>query len=143
MAQALMVAILHRPSDARGRPTSLLKSDEDYQRLFSEGYALDTFKNIINVKMSIMTRLSELFPEKSASFRNDIVFHVLAFISAQQFTGSSHAAAGWRSKTPDCTSIDSAIQIVANLFRNAGETDRVAKSPTFQKAILTAAVALS
>jgi hypothetical protein len=143
MAQALMAAILHRPSDARGRPTSLLKSDEDYQRLFSEGYALDTFKNIINVKRSIMTRLSELFPEKSASFRNDIVFHVLAFISAQQFTGPSHAAAGWRSNTPDCTSIDSAIQIVASLFQNAGETDRVAKSPTFQKAILSAAVAQS
>jgi hypothetical protein len=143
MAQAIMAAILHRPSDARGRPTSLLKSDEYYQRLFSEGYELDTFKNIINVKRSIMTRLSELFPEKSASFRNDIVFHVLAFISAQQFTGPSHAAAGWRSKTPDCTSIDSAIQIVAKLFQNAGETDRVAKSPTFQKAILTAAVALS
>ena len=34
MAQALMAAILFRGADARGRPTSLLKSDTDYQMLF-------------------------------------------------------------------------------------------------------------
>jgi hypothetical protein len=43
MAQALMAAFLFRGGDARGRPNSLLKSDEDYQLLFSEAYSPDRY----------------------------------------------------------------------------------------------------
>jgi hypothetical protein len=54
MAQALMAALLFRAGDARGRPNSLLKSDDDYQSLFSESYPLDAFKNVILAKRAII-----------------------------------------------------------------------------------------
>ena len=37
MAQSLMAAILHRPGDARGRPNSLLKSDDDLSKTVRRG----------------------------------------------------------------------------------------------------------
>lgn len=89
-------------------------------------------------KRMIINRLTALYPGKSASFRNDVVFHVLAFMSAKEFTSPAHAAAGWRSKTPDQAAVDEAIETVMKLFEEAGGTDRVAKSPSFQKTVLAA-----
>ncbi len=34
MAQAVMAAVLQRPDDARARPSSLIKKDDDYQKFF-------------------------------------------------------------------------------------------------------------
>jgi hypothetical protein len=117
-----------------------LKSDEDYQRLFSESYNLDTFKNVILARRTIIDRLTFLYPAKPASFRNDVVFHVLTFISAGKFSNPSHAAAAWKDMSPTAVVVDAAIGKVVPLFEAAGGTDRVAKSPAFQKAVIAEAV---
>ena len=96
MAQALMAAFLFRGGDARGRPNSLLKSDADYSSLFSDAYPLDSFKNVVLARRSIMKCLSEMYPTKGASFRNDVVYHVLSYVSAKQFYNLAHASTGWK-----------------------------------------------
>lgn len=142
MAQALMAAFLFRSSDARGRPNSLLRSDEDYQSLFSEDYPLDSFKNVILAKHLIMRILAETCPEDGSGFRNDVVYHVLAYVSAMEFHNLKHAATGWKSKTFSQQELEGAVQAVVTLFRAAGATDRVAKSPAFQETVLNAAKTL-
>ena len=139
IAQALMAAFLFRPADARGRPNSLLKSDDDYQSLFSEAYPLDSFKNVILAKRLISARLATLYPGEPATFRNDVVFHVLAYMSARDFHSLSHASQGWRTRPLDISATDEAISKVVAKFKAAGGTDRVAKSPEFQKEILAVA----
>lgn len=139
VAQSLMAAFLFRPADARGRPNSLLKSDEDYRSLFSESYSLDAFRNVIVAKRLVSARLAAVYPTEPATFRNDIVFHVLAYISARQFHSLSHASTGWTTKVLDEGAADAAIAAVVALFKAAGATDRVAKSPEFQKDVLAAA----
>jgi hypothetical protein len=131
VAQSLMAAILFRGADARGRPNSLLKSDDDYQMLFSEKYHLNTFRNIIIAKRNIMSRIPVIYPEESSNFRNNIVFHVLSFVSARAFKESGHAAAGWADKVLEDQEIDLAIRVVVNAFNTRGGTDQVAKNRAF------------
>lgn len=139
MAQALMAAILFRPADARGRPTTLLKADEDYARLFSDRYPLDTFLNIIVAKRAIMARLIAHNPAASSSFKNDVIFHILAYLSAARFKAAQQAAHMWKDYEPTTDDFDHAIEAVTGLFKDAGGTDKVAKSPTFQTIVIEAA----
>ncbi|GLI93713.1 AIPR family protein [Methylocystis echinoides] len=142
MAQALMAAFLFRSSDARGRPNSLLKSDDDYKSLFSADYPLDSFKNVILAKHEIIRILAETCPEGGAGFRNDVVYHVLAYVSAVDFHNLKHAAQGWKDKTCSKTELEAAVTAVVALFREGGATDRVAKSPAFQGTVINAAKSL-
>jgi hypothetical protein len=139
MAQALMAAFLFRGGDARGRPNSLLKSDEDYHSLFSLSYPLDSFKNVILAKRAIITALAKIYPNEGAGFRNDVVYHVLAYVSAKQFYNLAHAAWGWRNKTLEPAELTDDVHTVVKMFTDAGGTDRVAKSPAFQETIAAAA----
>lgn len=139
LAQAMMAALLFRGGDARGRPNSLLKSDSDYQSLFSEGYILDSFKNVILAKREIAKRLTFLFPQESAGFRNNVIFHILAFLSSVRFHTTSHAAASWAPLQLQPSEIDEAIETVVVLFKKIGGTDQIAKSPSFQATILAEA----
>lgn len=139
MAQSLMAAILFRPADARGRPTTLLKSDDDYFTLFSEKYPLDSFLNIIQAKREIMSRLIAHDPTATSSFKNDVVFHILGYLSAKQFKASGQAAHMWRTFTPTSEEYDSAISTVLDLFKEAGGTDKIAKSSAFQMSVIDAA----
>ena len=43
MAQALMSVILGRPDAARARPSSLIKRDDDYSRVFSEDFPISVY----------------------------------------------------------------------------------------------------
>jgi len=139
MAQSLMAAILFRPADARGRPTTLLKSDDDYLTLFSDKYPLDTFLNIIKAKREIMSRLIAHDPAATSSFKNDVVFHILAYLSASNFTASPQAAHAWRKWNPTSDDFDNSISAVLGLFKDAGGTDKIAKSPAFQTSVIEAA----
>lgn len=139
LAQAMMAALLFRASDARGRPNSLLKSDSDYQLLFSEGYALNSFKNVILAKREIAKSLASQFPNEGAGFRNNVIFHILAYVSFSRFHTTSHAATGWTNLQLEISEIDNAIETVVALFNGAGGTDQVAKSPSFQATISEAA----
>ncbi len=139
MAQALMAAILFRPADARGRPTTLLKSDDDYVSLFSDKYPLDTFLNIILAKRQIAARLVAHDPTASASFKNDVIFHILAYLSAAQFKASSQAAHMWKAYMPSSEEFDAAIFAVIELFNEAGGTDKIAKSASFQNTVIETA----
>ena len=46
MAQALMAVILGRPDAARARPSSLIKKDDDYSSVFSEGFPIGVYTAI-------------------------------------------------------------------------------------------------
>ncbi|MBR0695117.1 AIPR family protein [Bradyrhizobium lablabi] len=139
LAQALMAAFLFRSSDARGRPNSLLKSDVDYQSLFSEGYDLDSFKNVILAKREIAKWLASHFPDEGAGFRNNVIFHILTYLSLSRFHTTPHAAAGWANPQLDTSEIGKAIESVVALFKTAGGTDQVAKSLAFQATTSAAA----
>jgi hypothetical protein len=64
MAQSLVAALLFKGGDARGRPNSLLKLDEEYDQLFSEAYPLGTYAKIIQLKRAIMAEQKKFTPTR-------------------------------------------------------------------------------
>lgn len=44
MAQAIMAILLQRPDTARARPSSLIRRDEEYQRLFSTTHPIEVYR---------------------------------------------------------------------------------------------------
>ena len=142
MSQSLVAALLFRGGDARGRPTTLINDDKDYQALFSENYPLDTFLSIIRAKREIMNILASIDPPRGAGFRNNVVWHALAFVSGVYFHSTNHAASGWATLQIDAEWLPRAVAYVVARFDEEGGTDGVAKSPGFQETIAAAAASL-
>ncbi|MFN7009712.1 MAG: AIPR family protein [Allorhizobium sp.] len=142
MSQSLVAALLFRGGDARGRPTTLINDDKDYQTLFSESYPLDTFLSVIRAKREIMNILTSIEPPRGAGFRNNVVWHALAFVSGVYFHNTKHAASGWATLEIDAKWLPTAVAYVVEQFDKEGGTDGVAKSPGFQEAIAAAAASV-
>lgn len=142
MSQSLVAALLFRGGDARGRPTTLIKDDKDYQTLFSESYPLDTFLAVIRAKRDIMNVLVAIEPQRGAGFRNNVVWHALAFVSGVYFHNTQHAASGWGSLKINTEWLPIAVRYVVDLLDNEGGTDGVAKSPGFQDYIASEAASI-
>jgi len=140
MAQALMAALLFRGDKARGQPNSLLKSDEDYQSLFSDKFHLDVFKNVIIAKRAVMAQLVEIYQDRGAAFRNDVIYHILAFLGESSFFTQEHAAKGWQNLTFRESELKRNIELVVKMFDDAGGTDRIAKSGSFRKIVSDEAI---
>jgi hypothetical protein len=142
MSQSLVAALMFRGGDARGRPTTLINDDKDYQTLFSESYPLDTFLTVIRTKREIMNILTSIEPPRGAGFRNNVVWHALAFVSGVYFHNTKHAASGWATVKIDAEWLPKAVAYVVGQFDTEGGTDGVAKSPGFQEIIAAAAAGL-
>jgi hypothetical protein len=142
MSQSLVAALLFRGGDARGRPTTLINDDKDYQTLFSESYPLDTFLAVIRTKRDIMKILTAIEPTRGAGFRNNVVWHALAFVSGVYFHNTKHAASGWATVAIDAEWLRNAVSYVVEQFDLEGGTDGVAKSPGFQAIMANAAASL-
>lgn len=139
MAQSLVSALLFKGGDARGRPNSLLKLDDEYGQLFSEAYPLGTFANIIQAKREIIKELLLQQPARGSAFRNNVVWHILAYISASRFHTTKHAGEQWANLKLTADDIGAAVSDVVKWFDETGGDDKVAKSPAFQNEIKTKA----
>lgn len=135
MSQSLQAALLFRGGDARGRPTTLIKDDKDYKLLFSENYPLETFLRVIRIKRQLMSLLADEYPDRSAGFRNNVIWHLLAYTSGCHFHNTGHASEGWARTVIPLKWLADAVKAVVKEFDEAGGTDGVAKSPGFQDLI--------
>ena len=55
LAQATMAVLLGQADDARERPSTLLKKNEDYERVFSERYSLDLYYKVVALQKNRST----------------------------------------------------------------------------------------
>jgi hypothetical protein len=81
MAQALMAVVLQKPGTARARPSSLLKKDEDYERVFSGDFPIEVFRAAIELSRLADAHLrgdATLSPEDRVNLR----FYVAMYVAA-------------------------------------------------------------
>jgi len=139
VAQAVMSQLLGHPNDARARPSTLLKDDEDYQQVFNQNYALDIY-----LKLTLTQRLVDDFLKSgqvdiSRKDINNIKFHVSMFaawlllnrnppkptdiqkIDLSAFTGDH---------------IQKSLTEVWKIYEALGADDQVAKGKEFLEGIL-------
>jgi hypothetical protein len=130
MAQAVMSVLLQRPDDARARPSSLLKEESDYTKVFSTSYPIEIYR----VCASIVKKVDTHFRSTSldARTRNNLRFYVAMHVGA---TLSGHSAPSEKKlATVDVDAItdavvSSSVAAVSDAYNKLGGGDRVAKGP--------------
>jgi hypothetical protein len=92
LAQAVMAMGLSQPNNSRARPSSLLKRDDDYSKIFSHDVPLPVYLWLAKAQKQADTFLSG---EQAASTqeRTNLRFHFSMLAAARLFGGRVHAPA--------------------------------------------------
>jgi hypothetical protein len=129
MAQAIMSIVLGRPNDARARPSSLLKRDEDYGKLFAAEYPLPLYRVCISILKAVDTYLRDK-TELDTKERNNVRFYIAMFLGIQLCKASSPTISQLSSIQLDQITedtLEAAYCEVHNTYQELGGTDQVAK----------------
>lgn len=133
LAQVVMSIALQRPDNARSRPSSLLKRDEDYKQVFDASRPLAAYAACVALAKRVEAHL-RLSAMMSPAEKGNIRFHVAMAVA---MLGSSRKRPSFDSLAKlDVDGIqdnifDEARDLVLKEFRELGGTDAIAKSGDF------------
>lgn len=128
MAQALMAILLARPDTARARPSSLIKSEADYAKLFNPRHPIEVYLVSIEILRRVDSHLRSL--ELETKDRNNVRFYV-ALEVARELTGEAIPSLS-KLKALQGTAIEprlltAAANRVLTAYRRLGASDQTAK----------------
>jgi hypothetical protein len=140
LAQAVMAVVLQRPHDARARPTTILRDDVLYPKMFSEVNGLEVYEFCAELHFAVDRYLKTIRKTVDSIYRNNLRYHLMMQLS-WRLNGSwpLHPA---RYKTLDVSTLtDATIKLefdhTMKLFKNEGLEDRVAKDASFTTLLKT------
>ena len=120
---------MQRPNDARARPSSLLKRDDDYTTIFSSGQPIELYlvaAKLIKTAQSYLRGRDDLQPKD----KNNIVFYV-AMYAASRLTGKARPTvkelSGIAPEKIDAATIEASVKVVEEEYIALGASDVVAK----------------
>ena len=90
LAQCVMAILLHKPHEARARPSSLLKNSNSYEEIFSERTELDVFLKIAQLAKKAHEILTKIKVEYEGM--SNVFFHTLLYAVAKA-TGKNNCNA--------------------------------------------------
>lgn len=138
LAQAVMAIVLRQPNRARARPSSLLKKDADYKKMFSSDYPIELYYVCIEGMRRIESHLrpSKLFdtPTDRNNLKFYVAMHVIAGVSNPPPTPEKIAKFDLNSIDKD--TVLQSLDLIKEKYIELGGSDKVAKGPRLIKAIL-------
>ena len=142
LAQAVSASVLARPNDARARPSTLLKKDDDYGKIFSEEYPLDLYL----AAALLYKRVTEFLQPIEIGWRdkNNVRFQlmmVLAFrkVRTDPIDPDKFSKAKFSELKDE--EIKSAFDLVWSKYAELGATDAIAKGTDFARQVRDTVVA--
>ena len=130
MAQAVMAIMLFRPDNARARPSSLLKKEDDYNQLFNHHNPINLYRVCAELVKKVELFLSNNTDNLTASNKNDLKFYVSMVVCQEAlslFNPTVVQIAGLTVSNISYSHLNYAYQLVKNEYTLLGGTDRVAK----------------
>ncbi|GAA4417056.1 AIPR family protein [Actinokineospora soli] len=146
LAQAVMAMGLSRPDNSRARPSSLLKRDEDYKKIFSKDVPVEVYFWLAQAQRAVDVFLSSGEVEVSTQDRTNFKFH-LAMLAATKLVGAPvrspkqlKAVALSDAKITDANLAACLALLLESFDQFREETgdpaDKVAKGPAFVEFLL-------
>ena len=132
MAQAVMAILLERPDTARARPSSLIKREDEYQKLFNANYPIEVYRASAQILKQVEAFLAQHPDGLSSADKNNLKFYVAMAAcqeSLQKTEPSAVVVASLSSTPPNAAAIDAAYQLVKAAYQTLGGTDQTAKGP--------------
>lgn len=130
LAQAVMSTLLQRPDTARARPSSLLKKDDDYGKVYSDAHPIEMYYTCAETMRRIEEYLKLPTTGLTPKDRNNLRFYI-AMYALSKLTGSKAPTSGDLAKA-DLSKLDAAllkqsVDTVRAEYVALGGTDQVAK----------------
>jgi hypothetical protein len=138
LSQIITSIALREPNNSRARPSTLIKNDEEYKRIFSKEYDVDIYAKGVLLQKKVEAALKNYQPELTTSEIGDLKFHVSMFLVAdtlKKLTYSPNEIKNIDISSITSEKISSAITTVKELYDALGGTNKVAKSQDFVTAI--------
>jgi hypothetical protein len=139
MAQALMAVVLQKPGTARARPSSLLKKDEDYEKVFSGDFPIEVFRAAIELSRLAEAHLradAGLSPEDRVNLKFYVAMYVAALAcgAARPKPGQIANLAG---ATIESAVLDRATTDVKTVYQQLGGTALAAKGSELGETLIS------
>lgn len=135
LAQATMAMLLGRPNDARARPSTLLKRDEDYDRIFSRDYPLAVYLVLGDLMKRVESFLRSHEDNLEAKEVNNLRFYV-AFVLVRFALGTLDVDApqlgGLDPEDVGDDLLFRAYDLARTVYEELGGDDTVAKGVDFK-----------
>jgi hypothetical protein len=132
MAQAVMAMFLRRPDMARARPSSLIKRDEEYIKLFDPKQPIEIYRACAELMKQVDASLNTLGASLSAPDRNNVRFYIAMCASQEALQNSDPSPDKIASLVgvalPE-EALKNSYELVLNDYSSLGGTDRIAKGP--------------
>jgi len=138
LSQIITSIALREPNNSRARPSTLIKNDEEYKRIFSKEYDVDIYAKGVLLQKKVEAALKSYQPELTTSEIGDLKFHVSMFLVADTLKKLTYSPNEIKNiDIPSITSekISSAITTIKELYDTLGGTNKVAKSQDLVTAI--------
>lgn len=129
MAQAVMSIVLQRPDDARARPSSLLKKDEDYKAIFSNSHPLSMYRVCAQVVKRVddyLRSLVDLDPKDRTNIRFFVAMYS-ALVVAGSISPTATSISMLKIEQFSNAELEKSTKVVFSIYKNLGGTDQVAK----------------
>lgn len=138
LAQAVMAIALREPDNARARPSTLLKRESDYSRVFSPNYPFPLYLFCVQLLRAVEEALKSLDDDLRARDINNLKFHTALLVACKLASEPApNPEALGKLAGYDLGQVDiiaSAYQVIS-VFEELGATDKVAKGSEFARRV--------
>lgn len=143
LAQSMISIFLERPHDARARPTTIMKSEDDYNAIFSQKIDLHIYKVCAEIYFLVHDYLKKHNKNIDPLHRNNLRYHVMMQLAWHLNKSRPIHPTALKSLKPSSLT-DADIQKVLDHsiseFQKAGSADKTAKGQEFTTALKASAL---
>ncbi len=144
LAQAIMAIGLSEPSNSRARPSSLLKGQADYARVFDPGLDFAIYLWVARVQKVVDEFLRAEKAEASPSERTNLRFHVSMLVVAKALGARVYNPSQLKDVVGSEITEDAMLAALASVrtafvkfqSEHGGQLDKIAKGSAFTEALL-------
>jgi hypothetical protein len=129
LAQSIMAIVLQRPDSARARPSSLLKNDDDYKKLFSNTYPIEIYLFVSKIIKAVQANLRSnqaLEPKERTNLLFYVAMHACALLTGKAAPTINDLVAIRHEAFTDQI-LQTSLGVVKHLYDDLGGSDQVAK----------------
>jgi hypothetical protein len=129
LAQSMMAIVLQRPDDARARPSTLLKKDDDYKQLFSSDHPIGIYLVAAKIIKTVQSNLRSRV-DLAQKDRANLLFYVAMHVAASLVQKVAPSIADLSSINVDTLtdkSLEDSFGIIKDIYDELGASDQVAK----------------
>lgn len=140
LSQIITAIVLREPDNSRARPSTLIKNDEEYQKIFNDEYKIEVYLCSVRIQKKVEHCLKNFSPELTTSTIGDLKFHVAMFTVMCELNKTWYHAN--EILKIDINSINDEkmanyIRTINEIYLMHGGTNKVAKGKDFVQTIFS------